>query len=85
MFEWMCSIQDKIRKVQLSPQQDLDNFVNEIHNVNMTLNEAQPHKGIPSFRMVNIMLHQLQTLQYADQIKLIMTAYHATALLHSLH
>ena len=79
MFEWICALQDKIWKVLLTPQQDLDDFVNEICDANTTLNEAQPSQGYTELQLVNIMLHQLQTSWYADQIKLIMMAYHASS------
>ena len=65
--------------MQLTPQQDLDDFINEICDVNTTLNEAQQPQGYTELQLVNIALHQLQTSQYADQIKSIMTAYHASS------
>ena len=49
-FERICALQDKLRKLNLSPYQDLDDFVNELHDINMTLNEANPpHRATPSF------------------------------------
>ena len=65
--------------MQLTPQQDLDDFINEICDVNTTLNEAQPSQGYTKLQLVNIVLHQLWTSPYADQIKSIITAYHASS------
>jgi len=37
-FEHICALQDKLQKLALAPHQDLDDFVNELHDINMMLN-----------------------------------------------
>jgi len=37
-FKHICALQAKLQKLALAPHQDLDDFVNELHDINMMLN-----------------------------------------------
>ena len=76
IFERICALQEKLQKLVLEPHQDLDDFVNELHDINTMLNKANPPQGYSELQLVNMVLHQLQASCYSDQIKAIMTAYH---------
>ena len=65
-FEHICALQEKLQKLVLAPHQDLDDFDNELHDINMMLNEANPPQGYSELQLVNMVLHQLQASHYSD-------------------
>ena len=75
-FECICALQDKLWKFNHYPHQDLNDFVNELHDINMTLDESNLPQGYSELQLVNLVLHQLQDSHCSDQIKAIMMAYH---------
>ena len=58
-FERINKLQDKVRHLQLSSTQDLDDFINEMRDINSMLNMANPPQGYTELQLVNLALHQL--------------------------
>ena len=58
-FKCICSLKDKLQKLHLAPHQDLDDFIKELPDINMTLYEATPPQGYSELQLVNMVLHQL--------------------------
>ena len=76
MFECICALQGKTCSLKLDAMQNLDDFVNDLQDMNTLLNKAQPPQGYMELQLVNMALHQLISSFYGDQIKLIVDSYH---------
>ena len=55
--ERILQLQDSLRQIKLSDSQDLDDFVNEMRDINLQLSEVG--QGFTEFQLVNLALHQL--------------------------